>query len=955
MTSQPSSDLGPFAPLAENLQGITEALAATTTQREVIEIVLTPAVKALGAVAGIVLLVDHTDQPMKIAGSQGYEDGALTLWQEGPLEDHVLISDILRMKEALYFEYAGALKEAYPDLEGRTVTLEVVANAVLPMFLDHRPLGVIVLDFTEPHVFAPAERRFLMILSAQCAVALGRAEVTATLEERVEERTRQLETERTALAAFMAFTEAAGTKTDLAELVQQAIVVLHVRFPGASIVYYEEEGGLWRARAWSEDLRPEVLAVISAGLPSETPLIAEVIRTRQSVFTDAWEAKQQGVESSEEYGAGGGYPLIVNGELLSMLTIGLRNTRTWSEADQELLRAVGRGLNLALERAQVARELTLQNAELQARTRALEAFADLTRDLALTTDPLLLIRRAQEVVMSMLADGAAMYFVLEDDRWCSLVQHGSVHSPELQATVDAGLPYAETNNLLIPWTTGQSYFQDVYDQDTDQLASLVGHIGATATLPLRVGGQLTGVLVFALFHQRAWSNVDRVVLETTVQSLELSLDRAAKTRALDEERAALEAFTRFTRAVGSETDVRILVQQAITLLEEVRSSDVIYTEREGDLFKIKVWNAGLPADLLARSVEGYSLDQPSFSRANCERQAIFEEHWDAEQQGVPSSAMYRAGAFQPFFQDGEMTGMLIMGSLIVSRWSERDKGIFQAVGQSLDLALDRARQTRTVTAQRDALDARTQELAARTQQLEDSTRELEDSTQELQSFSYSVSHDLRTPVRHMTGFLHLARTSLNGKLDERSARYLDVVEQAGAQMNTLIDAMLDLARASQQTLRPRVVDLNQMVNQVQTTLLPDLLTRNVQWEVASLPEVWGDWDALKQVLTQLTENALKFTMNRNPATIRIWAEDQGERWKVCVGDNGLGFDPHYQDRLFNLFQRLHTAQEASGMGVGLASVRRLVLKHGGQVFAEGQVGQGATFGFTLPKNSSPRP
>ena len=284
------------------------------------------------------LLVDHTDQQMKIAGSQGYEDGALTLWQEGPLEDHVLISDILRMKEALYFEYAGALQEAYPQLESRTGTLAVVANAALPMFLDHRPLGVIVLDFTEPHTFTPAERRFLTILSAQCAVALGRAEVTRTLEDRVEERTRQLETERTALAAFMAFTEAVGTKTDLTELVQQAIVVLHVRFPGASIVYYEEEGGLWRTRAWSEDLRPEVLAVISAGLPSETPLIAEVIRTRQSVFTDAWEAKQQGVESSGEYGAAGGYPLLVNGELHSPLTVGLRDIYIWSKADRELIR-----------------------------------------------------------------------------------------------------------------------------------------------------------------------------------------------------------------------------------------------------------------------------------------------------------------------------------------------------------------------------------------------------------------------------------------------------------------------------------------------------------------------------------------------------------------------------------------------------------------------------------------
>lgn len=114
-------------------------------------------------------------------------------------------------------------------------------------------------------------------------------------------------------------------------------------------------------------------------------------------------------------------------------------------------------------------------------------------------------------------------------------------------------------------------------------------------------------------------------------------------------------------------------------------------------------------------------------------------------------------------------------------------------------------------------------------------------------------------------------------------------------------------------------------------------------------------DALKQVLTQLTENALKFTQGRDPAVIQIWAEDQGEVWKISVRDNGLGFDPRYEGRLFNLFQRLHTAQEASGTGVGLANVRRLVLKHEGQVFAEGQVGEGATFGFTLPKISSPGP
>jgi len=267
MTLLPDADLRSSDQLSTYLQDITEALAASDTEREVIEIVLTPALKALGAVAGIVLLVDHTDQQMKIGGSQGYEDGALTPWQEGPIADHVLISDILRMREALYFEYAGALKKAYPDLERRTGTPEVVANAVLPMFLDNRPLGVIVLDLMEPHTFTPAERRFLKILSGQCAVALGRVEATRTLEARVEERTRQLETERTALAAFMAFTKAVGTRTDLASLVMQAIEVLRVRFPGASIGYFEQEDRLWKARVWSDDVSPALAASISSGLP----------------------------------------------------------------------------------------------------------------------------------------------------------------------------------------------------------------------------------------------------------------------------------------------------------------------------------------------------------------------------------------------------------------------------------------------------------------------------------------------------------------------------------------------------------------------------------------------------------------------------------------------------------------------------------------------------------------
>ncbi|WP_407571755.1 GAF domain-containing protein [Deinococcus altitudinis] len=928
MTLHPGTDSGSLDQLSAYIQEITEALAATTTQREVIEIVLTPAVKAIGASAGIVLSVDETDQQLKIAGSQGYEDGPPTLWQEGPIDDNVLIADILRMKEARYFEDAGALKAAYPELERRTDGLLPVANATLPMFLDGQPLGVIVLDFIEPHLFTPAERRFLKILSAQCAIALGRAQATVLLEAQVEVRTRQLKEEQAAQEAFVAFTEAVGSETELSALVRQAITVLQSRFPGSSVVYYEEEEALWKARFWSQDLHPALVEVITSGLPSETPLFAQVLQARQPVFTDAWNAEREGVASSEEYGAATNSPLLINGELRGLLAVGLRETRTWNDADRALVRAVGRSLNLALERTEIARQVMLQNAELQARTLALEAFSELTRDLGVTTDPLLLIRRAQEVVLPMLSDGAALYYVPEGDRWSCRVQHGTLHSPGLQAAVDAGLPYAESPNLLIPWTTGQPFYQDVYDRARAQLPSWLGHISASVALPLRVEGQLTGLLVFVLYHQRTWTSVDRVVLETAVQSLELALDRAAKTRRVDEERTALEAFTRFTEAVGSEADVQALVRRAITLLEDTCEVEAAYFQRDGDVFKVTVWSPQFDPTLLPLLQQGFLLQHSGIAKVLRQNTAAYIDHWNDTGLLIEETGVYRAVAGYPYQVDGALESVLMIGSKTTATWDERTRGIFRAVGRSLDLALDRARQTQTVTAQRDALEA---------------------SMQELQAFSHSVSHDLRTPLRHMTGFLHLARTSLDGKLDERSARYLDVVEQAGTEMNTLIDAMLDLSRAAQQDLRPRIVDLSKLMTHIQATLVPDMLTRNVQWEVAPMPEVWGDWDALTRVMTQLTENALKFTRGCDPAVIRVRGEDQGEAWKVSVQDNGLGFDPRYQDRLFNMFQRLHSTKEASGTGVGLASVRRLILKHGGQVFAEGQVGEGATFGFTLPK------
>lgn len=919
--------------MTDHLQGVTEALAAARTQASVLDAALRPALRALGAVAAAVLLVDELAGALRLAGQLDEPSELRTAWQDVRLDARVPAADVLRTCRPLYFEDAAALEAEYPGLEERGA---ILASAWLPMVQEHRPLGTLVLSFREPHTFTPEERAFLQTLAEQCAVALERAGSLRMLEQHVEDRSQKILEDARAQEAFVAFTEAVGSESDLPTLIRQSITVLQTRFPGASISYFEEEGELWKARVWSDDVRPELAASISAGLPIDTPMLTQLFQTRRPVFTDAWDARREAISLSEEYGAVATYPLIVNGELRSLLSVGLRTTRTWTEADQGMVRAVGRGLNLALERTQTARHLMIQNAELQARTHALEAFADLTRDLALSTDPLLLIRRAQEVMMSMLADGSVLYYEPQGGRWHSRVQHGSLHSPGLQAAVDAGLPYTETQNLLIPWTTGQPYFQDVYDHDTDALADVVGpHIAATATMRVCLGGKPIGVLAIVLFQQRTWSTVDRVLLETAVQSLELALDRAVQTRRLDEERAALEAFTRFTELVGSQTDVQVLVRQAISLLADACGVEVAYFERDGELFKASVWTSLTDLTLLGLLQRGFPLQNSGIAQVLQQNTAAFIDHWNDTGLLIAETGIYQAVAGYPYFVDGALRSVLLMGTRTSVTWDERSKGIFRAVGRSLDLALDRARQTLLLRQQRDALNARTQELAV--------------ANQELEAFSYSVSHDLRTPVRHMTGFLQLARSSLDGKLDDRSARYLNIVEQAGSQMNALIDALLDLSRAAQQPLKPSPVDLNEIMAQLQEALVPDLLSRNVRWEVGALPSVWGDRAALKLVLTQLTENALKFTRTRDPAHIRVWAEDQGDAWGVFVKDNGLGFDPRYQDRLFNLFQRLHTTQEVTGTGVGLASVRRLILKHGGQVFAEGQLDHGATFGFTLPK------
>jgi signal transduction histidine kinase len=226
--------------------------------------------------------------------------------------------------------------------------------------------------------------------------------------------------------------------------------------------------------------------------------------------------------------------------------------------------------------------------------------------------------------------------------------------------------------------------------------------------------------------------------------------------------------------------------------------------------------------------------------------------------------------------------------------------------------------------------------------------ELREANRELDLFTSSVSHDLRAPLRHMSGFAQMLHKSSRDRLDERGQHQLDVVWDASRRMGELLDDLLEFARMSRAEVRRRPVDLERMAREISEELAAQSPGRPVEWLWGPLPEVRADPALMRLVFQNLVGNALKYTRGRETARVELGARREEKELVVYVRDNGVGFDMRYAPKLFGIFQRLHRAEEFEGTGIGLASVRRIVERHGGRTWAEGEPGQGATFYFTLP-------
>jgi light-regulated signal transduction histidine kinase (bacteriophytochrome) len=241
-------------------------------------------------------------------------------------------------------------------------------------------------------------------------------------------------------------------------------------------------------------------------------------------------------------------------------------------------------------------------------------------------------------------------------------------------------------------------------------------------------------------------------------------------------------------------------------------------------------------------------------------------------------------------------------------------------------------------------------------QLQGKVEQVSEVNRELEAFSYSVSHDLRAPLRHIGGFADKLGRHLGEGKDEKTIHYLATISSSARRMSRLIDDLLVYSRLGRSALRMQAVDMQTVVDETRAMLDSNNAQEHpghrIDWRIQPLPIVVGDENMLRQVWLNLLSNAVKYSAGSEPATVEVTyvRQDDGQ-YRFDVRDNGVGFDMAYSGKLFGVFQRLHAVSEFEGTGIGLASVRRVLARHGGRIWADAKPGEGATFSFTLPASA----
>ncbi|PYE51923.1 PAS domain S-box protein [Deinococcus yavapaiensis] len=975
---------------ARRVQAVALRVSGALDRATASNIALQEGVPALGGSVGVIALPDRTAF-LRLEARHGLSSELPDRWRSFAWSTHAETGEAIGERRPWYFTSRAEVLKAAPDLERDLQEAGIEALATFPLDVGDTT-GVLIVGFDTPRPFTSQDRALCETLALHLAQALERARLFES-----ERRARQ---QAEALAALTADLARAPRVADIGDAVlRHALPALQAVAGG---VWLEQTDGrlLLVSSRGDEAARVDALAVVQGASPSP---MSDAVSTAVPVYVSSrrqYEALYPalGRETTKRAGAYStvALPLLADGAVVGGLSFEFDRERTFSSEERAFAETIAVQCASALERARLYEETAAAKADAEA---ALFALSETQQRLRTVTNSDLLgvffwrldgaVTHANDTFLRLLgydrsdlAAGRLRWDDLTPPEWRAQDQemHHKIRTHGEAATIEKAFYHKDGRAIPVlvggaPFAgsreAGAAFVLDIserkrLERERDVQRARFAHIAEASPDALFIYDLVERRLVYAnreFTELLGYTSREVDGFETNVFAGLVHPDDSARVH---------DARLRLVRAQDGEVvEAEYRVRHKDGSYRWIRGRDVVFSRDPDGTVREYL---GVASDITARKGATAAL-QDSEERL---RLALASAHlglwdydfatgrevWMGEQQrllGLPEGAppqwatfvqeageedrarlmaaideaMHGSGTYDAEFRvrrDGEERWLASVGQLY------RDEaGVPRRMtGITFDVT-ERKRAEEMLRGLNTELERRVEERTLRLSEL----------NAELTAYATSLSHDLQAPLRRIAGFVHLLDKRLKDVAGEKVGAYLDVIKGESERVSRLVEDLAGLAYAGRQELRLTTVPLDQLAVQVRSDLEPISRGRRVTWQMGDLPSVKGDAMLLRQVLTNLMHNALKFTRERDAAKIELGAQVAPEEVVLFVRDNGVGFHLEDADKLFRVFVRLHDGYE--GAGVGLANVRRIVARHGGRVWAEGVPGQGATFYLALPR------
>ncbi len=565
--------------------------------------------------------------------------------------------------------------------------------------------------------------------------------------------------------------------------------------------------------------------------------------------------------------------------------------------------------------------------------------------------------------------------LLEFDFYSVRVFNAESGTVSYLAVYENGRYWDETDAPLVPGTdaykvfeTGESVLRLYTDDELEahkrtplmQIGDRSQFTASVIFSPLKKHGKTIGALSVQRNEPNAYKEEHLKLVDAVAIQVAIAIENARLFTHLQLELADRKQAEELTRKVNFEIQRRIKELYALNSVAQASASarneyellepvvETLYSSLYPDIVGIALWDEqegllrafprahrGIPEGITQMT---FRPGEGIVGHVAATRQAY--RMWSLDDPFYLSiDPSIRSELCVPILAGEKLLGILDIESRQPNAFSKADENLLVTVAGQLAAALERLRAEQQLRALNADLE----------QRVTDRTAQLEAANQELEAFSYSVSHDLRAPLRAVNGFAKILKEDFSDEISPMARNFLAKILDSGWRMGQLIDELLDFSRIGRKSLNTQPVRLNEIIQEVVESLAPEIAGRQIEWHIPALPPATADPLLLRQVYANLLGNAVKYTGKREAARIEVGSLTQNGETIYFVRDNGAGFDMQYADKLFGVFQRLHCEDEFEGVGIGLAIVRRIIERHGGRIWAEAQVDKGATFYFTFER------